>query len=346
MTPSHPERAPRRRAVALALAVLTFVVLAIGVGLGWVLQASSTPASLGAAPPITMVPAESTEITDSRTVELTAVRAESRELRSPRGGLVTWTACTTEKPLASGKATIAIDGVKVLNLATSVPLWRDLPEDARGDDVTALHAELTRLGHKVTGSRISSATVRALNRVRTAAKLPRVSTVDMKDLLWLPATEVTLTTCPLVGDQAEAGGPLGSAPATISAVSVSAPPSDAVAGERVLMIDGTKFPLDDQQSILSDDLPMAMQSPTLQGSLANPEVILTASWQLAEPLPVIAVPAAALGDVTGDTSCVVTPHGPERVEVIGSQLGRTYVKVSGDPPTEVSIDPARDRSCE
>lgn len=73
---------------------------------------------------------------------------------------------------------------------------------------------------------------------------------------------------------------------------------------------------------------------------------IAASSALAEPITVSVVPPGALYGVQGRKGCVVNGSGARPVEIIGSELGQSFVRFrAGEPPSGVVLSPERPPAC-
>src|SRR5690606_19130165 len=117
-----------------------------------------------------------------------------------------------------------VDGVPLVGLATSVPLWRDLSLGDEGEDVTALHTELARLGYEVdTEGPLRRAALRALRDLYEQAgeKPGALDRVTIDRIVWLPAPSTSVNEClATVGSTVAAGDPVASVPGALESVTV------------------------------------------------------------------------------------------------------------------------------
>lgn len=334
-------RTSRGPLTGLAAAVAAGLVC-VGAGVGWLLNAAAQPATTRASDPVTAVPVTTQPYADARPVALTLLRGAEQKVLSRTGGTVTASSCSVGVPLASGSAPFAIDGRRALALHTATPWWRPLTPGVRGADVEALHAELGRLGQPVTGDTITGTTTAALDAVGRAAGIDGVT---LDSLVWLPDAASAPTTCPALGSAVAAGEPLATLAPGLTGAHVGNLPADAAPGPRVVVVDGERFALTERLDLRAEDLPRLLAAPSFTALAADPAATLPANAVLAEPVEALVVPAAAIGEVSGDRSCVVGDAGAVPVRVVGSQLGRTFVVVDGAAPKTVSVDPQRPRRC-
>jgi len=367
---------------ATGITVLAGVALAAaGVTAGLVLaQPAALPPSASAetsgAP--TMVPTEQS-VSDIRSVQLTVDVEAKKQIITPVGGLVTASRCTPGSPFESGTSTMAVSGAPLINFATAVPLWRDLRAGDTGDDVRAVQAELSRLGHPVaTKGPLTARSVAAYNgRLKEAGGTPAdPAVIERASALWIPAPQVVAATCSAnVGATLSDGQTVAELRSAVTRVAAAKVPDDLVAGPRVLVIDGSRFALtDDLQLASPDDLAAFTATPTYQGILASgaaaaspsagagadgdggsggtggsaaggPTVL--ADLELATPVTAWTVAPSSLTDIADGSSCIVSNGTAMPVTVIASSLGKSYVTFGEgvDAPASIDIRPHSGTTC-
>lgn len=326
-----------RRAFYLVVAL---VLLAVGVTAGLLLTRTPTPAVLASADTAGTLDVASEDWTDERASSLSLTLGPERLAVSPVDGIVTRAECSPGRTLASGSSSFAVDGRRLLNLATSVPLWRDLRVGDKGADVASLHRELTRLGARVVGPAVTTRTIAAYNRIASRAGAGRADgVVPRTRLVWLPAESLPATTCEAaVGSTVHAGATLAGLSRRVSAAAPVSRAGDLAPGDRVFVAGGQRLTLArDSLAVDADGLAFLTGHPELvvtNNGLATVSGVL----QLALPVSVVGVPPAALGPIIGDRSCVSTRDGLRSVTIVGSQLGVTYLKADA-PLSAVAVDP-------
>ena len=140
------------------LTLTAFVALIAGAGgvsAGILIASPPTPASLSSPSVPSTVPVTTREFTDTRSLTLTIPPASPHELTSPIVGRITALQAAPETPVTSGSLPCEIDGLPLLALALSTPLYQDVVDGATGPDIAALNAELGSA--RVCGSRRFSA---------------------------------------------------------------------------------------------------------------------------------------------------------------------------------------------
>lgn len=356
-----------RRFVAPRVAVLVVAVVAIfvaGAGAAVLWMHPVAPGALEPAIAATTAPVSSQEFTDPRPVRLTIVAAPGAPIESGVGGRVTATACEPGSSVASGSTLVAIDGRPVVALATQIPLWRDIRSGDQGADVEALQAELTRLGlpTPVDGRAGRGTLARAAELfVRAGDDTPLGEAVPSTRLAWIPAGTVTVESCAAaMGSTVTAGAVLATTSGGIASASVSSMPADLIEGDRTVTVDSVALPVAADGTISGPDALRALAAtpsylrsirgaeqdvpdPAGESGSRDPEV--SGELALRSPLSIGVVPPSAVYAVSGRNGCVASADAIHRVEVVGSQLGRTFVRFAGDPPAAVRIDAEARPSC-
>ncbi len=334
--------------IRIGLWALAAVAL-VGVGvLAAALILPPPPASLDPGRAPTTVPVSISPFTDDRAVEVVGTFAPDRTLRSPASGRVTATSCRIGMPIHSGGSMVSVDGAPLLNLATGIPLWRDIGAGSKGPDVSALQTELQQLGHPVeVDGEAGRATLAAVKALLTSIG----ASVDGDGLplgavLWLPASLVVPSACDAApGDQIGPGDVVAQLPAGLDAIVVKSVPAGTMPGGRVMVIGPVRLALADDGVTVE---PTELQREDVLVAIGLPEsgstVTRQATLSLIEPVDVAVVPPASI--VTdGGRSCVLVGGRPEPINIVGSQLGETFVVFEGDPPAEIDARPGGDLGC-
>lgn len=340
------------RRVKVGVAALAGIMLvALGAAAGVVVSTSATPASLGSAAPVELVPVSERELIDRRAVEVMLTIGGNTSVVTPTSGRVTAWSCAPGTDLTSGQSSLSVDGVRTLNLATAVPLWRDLEPGLSGEDVAALQSELARLGYRVTvDGTVGSSTLDATADLFALAGDPDPDrgAIRAARVLWLPATTATVSTCDSsTGGIVSAGEPVATLAGTLTDAAVARFPVDAVPGERILEIDGVGVPVDAEGRVASPEaLTTIAGSDSFQQAVRGEESSLQGRLALATPVTVSAVPPGALYDLVGQTGCLLVDGLPAAVEVVGSELGQTFVNFDApSPATHVALSPKDTPAC-
>lgn len=295
------------------------------------------PAALADAEQIGTVAVTERVHDDARSLGLTLTLGAERAVLTAAGGRLTGAACAPGGRLVSGESAFGVDGVGLVNVATDLPLWRDLAVGERGPDARALNAELGRLGYEAADSdAVTQETARGFAALVTAATGVETApgTIPASRVVWLPEHEVAVASCEVVvGDAVEPAQRLATVPTTLAAASLTAMPVDAPTGPRVLVLDGERIAIDADGAVSDPEaLAVIAASPGYRQALlldsANPS--LTVSWLLAEPLPVEVVPPSAVFGITAGQGCVALGDEVRPVSVVGSELGQTFVLAADD----------------
>jgi hypothetical protein len=338
-----PRRLPGRVSLLVAVGVAT---LSVGVSIGVAIAPASTPADIARSTGAGSVPVAAQKFADGRQVSLAVVPGAQRTLALPRDGRVTALACTGGGELVSGTSAVSVNDEPLVLLATGQPLWRDLVVGDTGPDVSALQAELARLGHDVVADgRFGRGTldaVRALAKgLGHASAAWQAAPADL--FVWLPAPVVTAVSCEAqVGDQMVAGDPLATLTRAVASASVPGVPTDLVPGVRELAVDDARIPVDERGVVAdSESLGLLADTASYRSALgigpangqqdagnADNTVTVSVEFRLAEPVATLVVPPAALYAITGDEACILSGERPHAVRMVGSQLGKTFVQLA------------------
>lgn len=332
-------------------AVALFFVSMIGAGgagalVAYLLISPPTPESLESAVVVSSATVVAQPFADPKPIDVVISRGADLELRLARGGLLTSRSCSVGAQAVSGGASFAVDGVPLVNLHTTVPLWRNLVPGDRGVDVDALKGELGRLGREVSpGPRLGSTDLKSLSAVMVnAGREVTLDAVAPGDFVWLPSPELVFSSCDAdVSAAVEAGDSVASADGGVT-VSLGAPPMGLLPGARVLTVDDVVLALD--ESLGMTDLSAAAsvaRTASYREALGEGDgiqpVTITATIELVEPIPASALPPSAV-TITGDASgCVTDGEGMAHpVGILTSQLGSTVVSFESDAPASVLLN--------
>jgi peptidoglycan hydrolase-like protein with peptidoglycan-binding domain len=352
-----------RGAVSGPLIALGSLVVAAATAVGVVVALPvEPPAALATATPAATVAVTQRSDADDHQVQLALDTGAPRAVVTTRVGTVTASSCTTGGVLRSGVEIARIDDVPVIALATETPLYRDLAIDDRGDDVRGLQQELARLGVPVTVDGIvGRGTLRAAQGFLLTHGFTRddltENTIERSAFAWIPSAETTVRTCTaVVGAPVDADGVLVELPAELRSARVEQLPADAMDGARRVVVGSVRAEVDEQGVVTGpSELAAIGALPEYATTVASADGVpsLPASWSLRDPLEVRVVPPTALWDVHEDHACVQPAEGqPLLVEVIGSELGQSFVRLDPGPALDpstaldrVRATPDRGRSC-
>ncbi len=336
----------RGRAGGTAYLLAALVLLAVGAGGGLLLARLGTPDVLAAPTALSDLAVDTLTWDDPRPANLTLIMAAPQQVLAPRAGLLTASTCTPGGALRSGTVSFAVDGRPLLTLATSTPLWRDLPIGTSGADAAAVVAALREIGASVDGTTVTATVIAAYDTAAKAAGAPQSGGTIARDaVVWIPSAAATAVTCDAsVGIILEPGRPLASLSQRLVGARLTASPADLVAGPRVFTVAGHDLVLG-TAGVDADALAWLAAHP--EQHQQGTTMTVNGSLRLATALSVLPVPPSALGPVTAQgTSCVTTPDGPRSVTVVGSRLGTAFVQPGpGSAIRTIILDPARARPC-
>jgi len=334
--------------VAIAVAVTVF---ATGAAVGHLTLPGNAPDQLAQASTITEFAVTTESFDDARTVQVRFDSTGNTEVTPETAGRVTSTSCVTGGSFTSGTVAAAIDGVELLALSTTTPLWRSLTVGDTGDDVEALRTELVRLGVDVASTGAVDAELINAFTSLLGSNSANATTIPLERILWLPSSEAHIVSCDApLGATVDTGTPLATVAGLINGIQVLDFPTDLVPGEHVLEVAGITAPVNESGAVTdAAALEAAGQSSQwLSASTAeNPaDAAISGVVALTVPVSVAAVAPAAVFAVDGTSACIATADTDIAVTVIGSRLGKTYVEpaAGGELPATVTApsDPRRD----
>lgn len=348
-----------RRTAALSGSLLGLgsLLLAAAAAVGAVVALpADPPVALRTARPVGTVAVTERTDADEHQVQLALDTGAPRAVVTSRTGIVTSSSCSTGGVIRSGTEIARVDDLPVIAFASATPLFRDLHVDDRGADVRGLQQELVRLGSTIAVDGIvGPGTLRAARWFLLAHDVPRSAvsddTIERSAFAWIPAAEATVRTCTaVVGAPVDADGTLVELPAELRGARIEQLPADVVAGARVVAVGQFHSAVDDH-GVVTDPAALAQIGalPEYAATVASADGVptLPATWALAEPLTVQVVPPTALWDLREDHACVQPVTGvPVRVEVVGSELGQSFVRVGpGATLDRVRAAPDSGRPC-
>lgn len=346
-------RSGRTRWSRGSAALAALVLLALGVLAGVGLAPQDPPSSVAAGRAPERVAVATQPFDDARQVELTTSVGPVRAVVSPVAGRLTAFDCRTGGRWQSGTSPLSVDGDPLIALATVVPFYRDLTPGASGADVDGLQRELARLGFDAPRTGLYDLATRTavgelLTQVTGERRTGRI--LSAAEVVWLPARTVVVGTCDVSpGATVEAGLPVASAPGPLRALSVNVPPPGSAAGARVLTVETVSTSVDKDGAVTDPEaLARITETSLYQTSVASEGAVgLTATWALATPLEVLAVPPGSLIGLGSSQSCVDGDDGIVPVTVVSSVVGQSLVSLPAGtrPPRSVAVAPAAGASC-
>lgn len=341
------------KTAAAMLAMILVVGLLLGVAVALFVLGNQKPKELQSETKVAAVPVTEREYDDARSVDLVIDVGPARNLSSGTAGRITASSCVSGNVAKSGGSNFAVDGKPLINLATEIPLWRDIDTATQGDDVLALQKELIRLGYNLTPNGRSSRHL--INGVNDLLKTAGAKNVDKENIsvaqiVWLPTVETPMQGCEVVvGQSIDAGGSLAKIPGGATVVSVAKLPEDAIAGERVVKVGELTLQVDAAGRV-TDDVGLGELAKTSEykSAIADKSLKISAFYALKEAIKIAVVPPGALYNIVENNGCVVSDKGDTfKVDLIASELGSSFVIFpGGKTPENVSLKPEDQKACE
>jgi len=335
-------------------AVVFFAValsaLCIGGSAGLILAPNAVPPSIATREaPASMRPWQS-DFEDARDLEFSLTLKASPGLTSPMSGLLTSFACLPGSQLGSGSVALNVDGNQIVGLATSLPLWRDIAAGTRGEDVSALEAELARLGTTaIVDGKWGRADAVAYGAMRKAAgATPTGDIVHVTDVVWLPDSVVSFASCDAAtGIRVTAGDPLAQMPAAVQSMVPTAKPEGTTAGPRIIRIGTEHFDLASEEAVTDPAILAAVSASSEFAEMQSTDGATSLRYEssLRDPIRVTIVPPSAVYAVAGNAGCVQSKGQIHRVTLIASQLGQALI-ITETPGLEIiDLSPDQKKGC-
>lgn len=332
----------------LALCVSMITSLIVGI----ILQRPDKPRVLSQEPMQAEIQAIPSELPDRRKIELVPELQDAAVLRVLRSGTITRFSCRPGAVLRSGTFPVSVDGERLLVLSTSVPLWRDIEPNMKGDDVAALQKALESHGRKITVThRFDMQTRRALDDIYRAAKQNRPGpSLQRNSIIWLAPGLHRIAKCDAsLGQLVSSGNSIITLQRKVKSFKIKAIPENLVGGPRRLTVDDTSMAVSELKDI-SGSRPVAELSATASYRTwldSDGKVPMTADLSLSRPIIVLPVPATAVVLDSSEKTCLTTPEGIKRVTVVSSSMGRSLVTWKGISrlPVKVLTSPGIDVNC-
>lgn len=339
-----PMKRPTAAAGGLYLA-LAATLLAIG-ATGGVLLASRPPEALSTPTLPDSVPVVSEPFRDPHDVQL-RITYRSFDLSVGFEGRVTRLSCRPGVAWKSGGTPLSVDGRAVYAIATATPLWRSLTEGDRGPDVVAIQRELRHfdLGLAVTGV-IDTPTLEAWSAVLRLSD--RTRAIDPTTVIWLPQRSTSVSQCNVgLGTVVSSNESVATSNAQVESVQVSSTPTQHLPGDRLLLVGGVEIAVG-RDGVSSDEskFEALAQDPAVRAADDGSGTIsVGATWQLAQSVPVAAVPPTSLIDPATASPCVEDGSGAAiPVDILSSRAGRAIVQIRMQPwPQSVRVYPSLTR---
>ncbi len=344
----------RAKVSGIAFSAVTLAAgLAVGVGAALTLAIPTTPAVLSPADGPLTVPVTMQGFSDPQPVEVVVRISPPVPVNTGRAGTVTAWGCAPGTVLESGKSAVAIDGVNLITLATSVPPWRDLSVGTEGADVAAVQEELRRLGYAAHSDGVFSRADLAAAVELGKSVGTRVTDTLARDLLvWIPSSTVQIETCEVgLGSTTASGQSLARAtsnlvvePVALPTARLPGPRTLEAFAEPVALGEGGELPTGLSNAAVRD-------SPAFREASASADdastVIVKGKLVLTEPVSVAAVPATSVLVLDSEAACVFADAQAFPVKIVGSEFGNSFVTFVGDeqPASVWSFVPQGEESC-
>lgn len=339
------------RSIALAGAG-TLLAASLGATLGVYVIAPPVPDSLSAPTTVTTATVSSRAFADERSVQMNVTVNPAAPVLAPRSGRVTALSLLPGGSIESGSKIMDIDGLPIVALHTSTPLYRDIIDGTAGADIKSLQEELARLGYEVSadgkvgfGTRKALAALLGVNN--GSGGVPEE--IPHTHILWIPQQKIVISEVKArLGDVLTDSSPILTYAGGLN-VGVIQPPENTVPGDRVAIFENKEYPLasgtlvDNQELLAAVEQSPQRQNPS-EGGQPSSEIVVSMGWKLAQPIDVQVVPASALFDVQGQQGCVSAQGKSIRVEIIGSELGQSFIQTP-EKLTEVDLQ-VEGRTCQ
>jgi hypothetical protein len=334
------------------IAIISIVcILAIGAIAGYIIAPKPAPDVLTATSDPKEVPVSQVTFDDGKDTTVDMNLGANGAITTTTAGRVTDYSCSTGAKLKSGDTFVSINGNPLVNLATSIPLWRNLKDKDSGKDVSALTAELARLGYgwgetdTVTDGVIESFN----NLLISIGGNTDDKKINLDSILWLPANNQSVMSCGTqIGMTVSNTAKLAELSVPVKSAKLHQIPSGSLPGERVIKINGATYPVEANGDITNEDALTALgvAASSQQGGGGSGVV---ASWVLKTPMSVLAVPPSAIfTDESAKNSCIQQNDQIIKVKVVSSQLGQSYIvpAVQGANIESANMSPADNLVCQ
>lgn len=340
----------RRGSSVLLFIILLIVAVSFGAVGSLLALTNKTPEALEQATEPSSIPLAKQQYFDEQEISLRVTPGEVLSVRSSRAGKLTVASCDVRVPLVSGKTNFSVDGIPLINLSTTVPLWRDISVGNEGIDVDALRKALTDLGYEMsTSTQLTWSDVSAVNELLKASNGIPHDEIHVSDFVWIPATESYVQSCTAsLAEDIESGAELATYTAAPS-VSMGQIPKNIEPGDRVLDVDGALIKVTDGNLIGPEDQANILTSASYvaaraQSTSPTDPITLQAKWRLSVPIDAVTVPPSAIRISSANLGCVSAKGSHVPLRVLSSKLGASIVLFESDPPA--SIESRAPSSCE
>ena len=266
----------------------------------------------------------------------TATRLPAAEVgvRSQSSGTVTVLSLTAGTSVDQGEVAFAVDGVTVVAYVADAPLYRDITEGLRGDDVATAQKLLVDLGYLDTVDGAAGVATRTAIRAFNAdrGRGTNNTTLAVGSLVWIPAgSEAPAAVSVRVGDVLAPQTPLYTTTTGQASVSVGTTASDA---DRTLTIGTVTVTLPAGQTSVTEPDDVAALQTMLGDQDSAPATVADVVPEPVGTVPASAVVVDAQGNgcyftgVDGDPVLIDATEGGYGLVDVGSELVGTPVLVN------------------
>jgi hypothetical protein len=343
----------------IVVVIVALACIAVGGIATAAIMWNDPPEILGAKPVGGSAAVEMMQYSDPMTVSLNITKQDAQSLKSPTNGIVSSSKCKEDAQLKSGQSMFGVNGVPMIALATSVPMWRDIVAGNSGPDVVAMATELKRLGafdgdvHAAANYVLFSAFKSFATKLGVPSSSIPANTIPMSSVMWIWSPTVTVASCAVsVASQVTMGQDMAALNTPLVSASISTDVSNATPGDRTLMVDGIEIAPVDKDGKITDPTALATlaAAPGIKAAAQSQDPsslsMIQGQWTLTTPMDVASIPASSVHVDSNNMACVVGDGKPMNVNVVSSQLGSSYVVFDGNAPQKVSLNPPDNLTCE
>jgi hypothetical protein len=282
---------------------------------------------------------------DEQSIRLDLQLANNAVIKSKSSGIITSSNCSPGNNAVSGGWQFSINDSKLVNLYTSIPLYRNLNLGDEGSDVQALQDELIHLKYLSYKTNIfDQTTIYALNLLFAKNGVLEIAdSLDLTKILWIPQESAKIVSCNAsMGDELALNSILFSLEPAISNISLSNIPISIIQGERVVKIGDTIFQLDKKGHLKIDDyskiystseykaametsLSSANSNSAASGQNSGAKTIsINGVYQLKNAVVSYAVSPGAIISGSADSNCLESNGKLYKIKLYSSSMGKTY----------------------
>jgi peptidoglycan hydrolase-like protein with peptidoglycan-binding domain len=292
---------------------VTAVVLLGGLVAIWLLTRNRDAVSVGW---MTAVAQRGT-LTETVDASFTMVRDHPERLRAPVSGVITDVDIRQGAPLPTLKRLFAVAGKSVFGLPSSRPLYRDIGEGDRGDDVKAVQRALAAAGHDPgsTSGKWDPRTTDAFKAFQRDMHLDQTGRLLLRQFVSFPPGSTALDPPVLVGAEVVRGG----------VIAVLGKPTGLVAEAEVSQLDLPRLKANQAAELTFDALPgrsVGATVATLPTRAKQTEPTPGSTKPVVYPVRLVprALPQGVRADMTGQARVIVVQR-PEAVIVPTAAVG-------------------------